>query len=155
MNISNRKSIVAAMLVGLIAFTLSTLHAEISRNTGWVVFASASLLAFSCFGWKGFMGVLLLSVVISDSSYGGDAVIGALSSFSIIAVVRIFGVFYRVASCTAKASIQSETINKAGSHRRNDWEPDNAVLCVAGTPMGYQTGHEVAVDLGGEASFFD
>ena len=101
------------------------------------------------------MGVLLVSVVVSDSSYGGNAVIGALSSFSIIAVVWMFGIFSRVASSTAKASIQSEAINKAGSHRRNDFEPDNAVLCVAGTPMGYQTGHEVAVDLGGEVSFFD
>lgn len=155
MNISNRKSVVTAMLVGLIASTLATLDAEVSSNAAWVVFASTGFLAFSRFGWKGYMGVLLLSVVISDSAYGGDAVIGALGSVSIIIFVWMFGLFSRVASYTTNTPITGEAINKARKYRANDWEPENAVLCVAGTPMGYQTGHEIAVDLGGEVSFFD
>lgn len=154
MNISNRKSVVTAMLIGLIAFTL-TLDADVSSTTAWVIFASTGLLAFSRYGWKGYMGVLLFSVVISDSTYGGNAVIGALGSVSVIVVAWMFGLFSKVASSTANTSIPGESINKAGKYRTNDWEPDYAVLCLAGTPMAYQTGHEIAVDLGGEVSFFD
>jgi hypothetical protein len=155
MKMSNRKSPIAAMLVALIAFVMATLDADVSNNVGLGVFIAMGILAFCVFRWKGYMGVLFLAVVISESAYGGDAVIGALSSFGVIAAIRMFGFLSRVGGPTTNASIPCGAMNKAVKNRRNEWEPESAVLCVAGTPMAYQTGHEIAVDIGGEVSFFE